>query len=95
MSVRFPPWVDAQPNDDERASARLRYLVNRAALEATGKQSVRALAEKIEMDHSSISNAIRRGYMSEGMAMAIEQSVGRAVLKANYLINPLKIKATA
>ena len=95
MSVRFPPWVDTQPNDDERASARLRYLVNRAALEAPGKQSVRALAEKIEMDHSSISNAIRRGYMSEGMAQAIVQSVGLSMLKADYLINPLKIKAQA
>ena len=95
MAVRFPHWVDDVSTDQERASARLRYLVNRAAIEATGKQSVRALAEKIEMDHSSISNAIRRGYMSEGMAQAIEQSVGRAVLKANYLINPLKIKVPA
>lgn len=95
MSVRFPQWVDAHKKDEQRASARLRYLINRAAVEATGRQSVRGLCEKIAMDHSSISFAIRRGYFTEQMAQAIEAAVGRAVVKAEYLIAPLKIKASA
>lgn len=93
MALRFPPWVENQGTDEARAVARLRYLVARAAVEATGSQSVRALAKKIEMDHSSISTAIRRGYFSEDMAKAIEAAIGRSsVIKIEYLTDPLKIK---
>jgi len=95
MAVRFPAWVDTHKKDEHRATARLRYLISRAAIEATGKQSVRALAAKIEMDHSSLSFAIRRGYLTVPMAIAIEQAVGRAVVRAEYLTDPLKIKVAA
>lgn len=95
MTVRFPKWVDAHKDEEQRASARLRYLINRAAIEATGRQSVRGLCEQIEMDHSSLSFAIRRGYFTESMAQAIEAAVGRAIVKSEYLIAPLKIKASA
>jgi hypothetical protein len=95
MALRFPPWVDNQGSDEKRATARLRYLVARAAIEATGSQSVRALAKKIEMDHSSISTAIRRGYFSEDMAAAIEAAVGRSsIIKIEHLTEPLKIKVS-
>lgn len=95
MALRFPPWVDNQGSDEKRATARLRYLVARAAIEATGSQSVRALAKKIEMDHSSISTAIRRGYFSDDMAAAIEAAVGRSsIIKIEHLTEPLKIKVS-
>lgn len=95
MTVRFPQWVDAHKKEDQRASARLRYLISVAAVEATGRQSVRGLCERIEMDHSSVSSAIRRGYFTEQMAKAIEAAVGRKVIRFEYLIAPLKIKAAA
>lgn len=95
MTVRFPQWVEANKKDDERASARLQYLISLAAVEATGRQSVRALCEQIQMDHSSMSLAIRRGYFTEKMANAVANAVTSKSIRAEYLIAPLKIKAAA
>lgn len=95
MTVRFPQWVDAHEKDEQRASARLRYLISKAAVEATGRQSVRGLCVTISMDHSSISSAIRRGYFTEQMAKAVEAAVGRKVIRHEYLTAPLKIMAAA
>ena len=95
MTVRFPQWVEDHKKDHERASARLQYLVSLAAVEATGRQSVRALCEQIQMDHSSVSLAIRRGYFTEKMATAVANAVSSKTIRPEYLVAPLKIKAAA
>lgn len=90
--MRFPEWVDACTDDTERARNRLQYIVARAAIEVTGKNSVRALARKAGIDHSVISYSIRRGQFSAEAAVKLEDFAGRNLLPHEWLRNPLQIR---
>lgn len=94
MSIMFPQWVnDLKKSDTDRARLRLRYILAVAAVEATGKQSVRALARHSKVDHSTISISIRRGYFTEDTALLLTEVIKHPFITVANLTKPLEIKA--
>ncbi len=91
--MHFPVWIDHGKNDLARAQCRLKYMLNRVGLEVFGCTTMRGLAKKVGIDHSSLHNACTRGYFTEPMATQIEEAVGRKHLRREYLCKPLEIKA--
>ena len=89
--MKFPVWVDKSPNDTQRARNRLQYIIARAAIEVTGKNSVRALAQRAGIDHSVISYSVRRGQFSADAAVKLEDFAGRHLLPNEWLRHPLNI----
>lgn len=87
--MQFPPWIDRHKSDKTRAQMRLKYMLSHAALRKFGRTSMHDLARAIGYNHSSIFNAINRGYFTSPMAEAIERCFGRAELPLEALINPL------
>lgn len=94
--MHFPAWVEAgRKTKAQRATARLKFIVTHLALHYTGRNSMRALAEKVNYDHSTLSLYIRRGSFSEQAAEEIVTKLGCAKdVKASDLVDPLSISAT-
>ena len=89
--MHFPHWIDSPRNNKtKRAQLRLKYMLQVAALNKYGKASMHAIAADAQCDHSSIFNAIKRGWFTDSMAESIERAVGRDALPAAWLINPLE-----
>jgi len=88
--MNYPSWIDSPRNSDaKRAQLRLKYLLSHAALRRYGRTSMHDLARDAGCNHSSIFNAINRGYFTEQMAGAIEGVLGREDCPKEALINPL------
>lgn len=91
--MKFPEWV-LKASKKNQASARLRYLVYRIALEASPKPTVRALCENIDIDHSTVTTYITRGAFSPNLARLFEKKFGRDIADAMWLTDPLCIVPT-
>lgn len=91
--MQFPKWV-LDASKKTQASARLRYLVYRLALEVSPKPTVRALCAHVEIDHSTVTTYITRGAFSATLAMQFQKKFGRALADAAWLTDPLSIVAT-
>lgn len=90
--MHFPIWIDARRNPPlKRAQLRLKFMLNKAALYKYGRTSMHDLAHKIGCNHSSIFNAINRGYFTTPMAEAIERELGSDHVQAAWLIEPLEV----
>lgn len=89
--MQFPFWIENTRKREVKAQLRLKYMLNRAALERYGRTSMHDLAAEVGCNHSSIFNAINRGYFTPQMADAIELVFGRDVLPAEYLISPMEV----
>jgi hypothetical protein len=91
QAMQIPQWVErGKRRKAERASARLKYTMTFLAAKHTGRQSIRALAEMVGMDHSTISIYIRRGSFSERAAKRIEEALGTEEVTARFLMEPLE-----
>lgn len=90
--MKFPPWTK-KGTLQERATKRLRYLINSTAAWVTEDGSVSAFATHCGVDRSSLHTFIARGAFSAATAVAIERAVGPDVLRAVWLTNPLEIVA--
>lgn len=88
----FPQWIDKQKKKEQRASMRLKYMLSLASLRRYGRASMHALAAEAKCDHSSIFNAISRGYFTKEMAVKIEKVVGRDELPSDWLMHPLDVE---
>ncbi len=86
----YPPWID-KPRSSPlvRAQLRLKYRLSAAALRRYGRTSMHDLAREIGCNHSSIFNAINRGYFTQSMAEAIEKVLGKEHCPKEALIDPL------
>lgn len=95
--MHFPTWVDGPRSKTkaQRASARLKWMLSQVAFSLTGKTGMRNLAPLTGLDQSLFYLYIRQGAFSATSATAIEKALGRKVIKAEYLTNPLDIEATA
>ncbi len=94
--MKFPSRIDSQRHaGPTRATMRLKYMLQRAALDHFGRPSMHDLAREAGCNHSSIFNAIERGYFTEEMALKIEQVFGRKALPHEWLTQPLAIEAKA
>lgn len=87
--MQFPRWVDRPKSEKTRAQKRLKFMLSHAALRKFGRTSMHDLAREVGCNHSSIFNAINRGYFTEPMAESIEQVFGRTELRKEALIDPL------
>ena len=93
--MQFPPWANGPKlSKKRRASLRLRFIVSNLALNVSGRQSHRALAEHVGLNHSTISLYVSRGAFSEKAAKTIEQRVGQTTCRAEWLTDPLNIETT-
>lgn len=88
--MHFPTHIERLPRA-ERAGARLRFIVQHAMLQAWNSVSIKKIANLAGYDHSSVASAFKRGYMSEPMALAFEQAIGRRYLRSEDLMDPLSI----
>lgn len=89
--MNFPSWIDKpRTTAARRAQLRLKYMLSSAALQKWGDTSIRKIATHAGCDHSSIFNAINRGWFTEQMAMSIEDVFGRDVLPHEWLERPLE-----
>jgi hypothetical protein len=89
--MHFPSYIETTRNKGKRAQLRLKYMLSIAMLRTHGRPSIHLLAQKAGCDHSSIFNAINRGYFTEPMAQAIESVVGRNELQKEWLVSPLEV----
>lgn len=92
----IPSWMDnPRHSKAKRASLRLKYMLSVAALRKYGRASMHDLAKDVPCNHSSIFNAISRGYFTAPMAESIERVFGPSELPASALIDPLSIPKNA
>lgn len=89
--MTFPPWIERKPAN-LRARLRLKHMLQVAALNHYGRTSMHDLARDAGCNHSSIFNAINRGYFTESMAKSIEKVFGRDRLRHECLTNPLELQ---
>lgn len=91
--VKFPKWVTMprKQSDDDLQRKKLRYLLSRAAIEATEEGTFKALAELAGIDRSQFSIYLGQGAFNVAMAKAVEGVVGRAVVRAEWLVFPLAV----
>lgn len=88
----IPTWVDKNKSRGrDKASARLDYLVGLLAALHTERKSIRGLAEKIGMDHSTISLYIRKGAFTMPAATRIVETLKDPKLAVTMLTEPLTI----
>jgi hypothetical protein len=92
--MEIPTWVDAKKRSKSaKATARLKFMLTYLAAKNTGRGSMRALAELVGLDHSTLSTYIRRGAFSEAAAQRIEAKLGAKQITADMLVDPLSIGA--
>ena len=92
MSYTIPHWVDKKARSNAaRCSARLDYLLGLLAAHHTDRKSLRGLAEKIGMDHSTLSLYVRQGKFTDTAAAKMVEGLADANLTASMLIDPLSI----
>lgn len=89
--MHFPSWIDRGRSPLTRAQRRLKYMLSHAALRKYGRTSMHDLARDVGCNHSSIFNAINRGYFTDQMAESIERVLGRSELPKEWLIDPLNV----
>lgn len=97
QNMRFPAWVDGpRKTKSQRASARLKYIINTLAAQHTDRGSIRALALRVGLDHSTISLYITAGKFTETAAVKIIAALACVPrdLKPSYLTDPLSIPTT-
>lgn len=87
--MQFPTWIDSARNSPtKRAQLRLKYMLSLATLNRFGRTSMHDLAREIGCNHSSIFNAINRGYFTDEMAERISKVVK---LPPEHLVKPLEV----
>lgn len=93
--MQIPHFVEAgRKTKKAKASARLKYVLANLAAQHTSRSSMRALADKVGLDHSTISTYIRRGSFSEPAALRIQEAMvaeGSDITAAD-LIDPMRME---
>lgn len=90
--MNIPTWVDNKNRGRQaRASARLRYVMNVLAAKHSDRQTMRSLAEKVALDHSTLSLYIRRGAFSKSAAERIVKMLKTDEVTVHMLMRPLEI----
>lgn len=88
----IPQWVDTHKrSNNAKSRARLRYVLANIAAKHTGRQSMRALAEHVGVDHSTLSTYVRRGGCSTATAKRIIDTFPDCGLSIENLVNPMTL----
>ena len=88
--MHFPTWVTSVRSPKKQATARLRYMVNMAAIQTTGSGSVATFARHCELDRGLFYKYIKAGAFSESSARKIEGKTN-GYLKWEALVNPMEV----
>ena len=89
--MQIPAFIDRNKTKSERASARLRYVLISLSVQHTGRHSMRALAELVGLDHSTLSTYIRKGGFSESAATRIVTAIPTCDISVDELMRPLTV----
>lgn len=92
--MTFPAWVE-HIDLQTRASNRLRFLINRAAILTVPGCTISGFADYCGVNRSQVQRAISAGAFPALLATSIEKKVGRGVLCHEHLMNPLEIENNA
>jgi len=87
--IVYPEWVNKGRGKQVRASNRVRYIINRLAAEVGPKNSIRAIADAIKMDYSTLCVYMIRGYFSPRTADKLEKCFGPDWAPSHILQDPL------
>lgn len=88
MKFDFPLIIEAIADPNKRASARLRHMLEMLAMQVSTRRSMRALAEHVGLDHSTLSYYIREGRISEDGAKTIVEKLGQLVTVKQLMTIP-------
>lgn len=76
--MKFPDFVeDPQQNDKERAIARLKYMLNNAAARVCPRATISALARHCGIDNSTLLYGLRKGRLTDRVAVKLQDGVGK------------------
>ncbi len=89
--MKFPLWVTKTRGQQKQASARLRYILTSVAVKLGPRASIRAFAEAVGCDHSTLAYYVKQGFFSADMAHQVENALGSDIIRADWLTNPLSI----
>lgn len=90
--MNIPAWVDkGKRSKSERCVARLKYVIGLLAAQHTSRGSARALAEKVGLNHSTVSIYVRRGKFSDQAAHTIVINLNDPTITVGMLTDPLSI----
>lgn len=90
----FPKWVETPKTEQERASARLKFIILLLALHAGARPTLRSFGEKIDMNHTLLWKLINAGSFSRPAATKVIKATGTKLVTVDDLVYPLEIKAT-
>ena len=94
--MTFPGWVQKARSKKAQASARLRYIMYKLAIEHTPTGSIRGLCETCKLgSHTTVSLYISQGAFSQHLAERFEERFGSAIITAAQLVAPLDIPTEA
>lgn len=93
----FPKWCELPEgqSDQERAVKRLRFLLNRLAILTVPECTYYAFAQHCGISKSRLHRAMRAGACTADMAMQIERTLGREMVRAVDLMYPLEIETNS
>lgn len=98
--MHFPSWVDSKPNgklkpDTQRAVDRLTFITYILSLHASNRMSMRALAEHLDISHTTLIKCVKAGTFTRNSAMRIVTAFGDSFVTVEQLMNPLSIESTS
>lgn len=89
--MQFPEWVDKPRSQKARNANRLRYLIRFLALQIDKKASMQNVADQVGLTHATVSGYVRQGYFSQKCANLFEQTFGKKLCAAQWLVDPTTI----
>lgn len=96
MKFPFPQWTHTSGKRElskaNRATARLRFIINYLAMLDSPSATYVALAKALGIHHTTLNVYIARGSFGENVAAKIEAHFGPSVITADMLINPNDIQ---
>lgn len=93
--MHFPSWIERERDQRKRAQLRLKFMLFHATLRKYGRTSIHDLARDVGCNHSSIFNAIARGWFTTSMAEGIEKVLTRDEIRHEWLVAPLEMEVSS
>lgn len=92
LIMKFPKWVLRIRSKRQQASARLRYMLYRIALEVSDTPTIRSMCVQTGVaNHSTVSLYISQGAFSNALAARFEEIFGPDIITADALTDPMSI----
>lgn len=91
--LKIPLWVEkGLKTNKAKATARLKFILTNLAARHTGRASLRALADRVGLDHSTLSVYTRAGAFSEKAASTFVANLNDPMITVEVLTKPLEVE---